>query len=235
MTKQEKNRVGDQQAFLSNGGCSTLRIVVLRFCWGVMLAALFLAGSVMAESEDPKPPPIPSTQSSGVDVNLSITVVPEPCDVGISGSDINGSELNFGSLLAAEFSQAGYVSRSKTFNLELTNCGDPDVAPNGPALTVSGNTIDAEHVSIFRDPSGSDDSASEGLGFIFHLGPEGKINLDSDLVINNRENPLSYPLVKFDDGRAQLPVTVAVARGKDIKVIRPGSLVARVAFTYSYP
>ncbi|KMW72583.1 hypothetical protein TI10_14135 [Photorhabdus luminescens subsp. luminescens] len=232
MIRQEKNRVGDQQAFLSNGGCSTLRMVMLRFCWGVMLAALFLAGSVMAESEDAKPPPIPSTQSSGINVNLFVTVVPEPCDVGISGGDISGSELNFGSLLAAEFSYAGYVSRSKTFNLELTNCGDPDSAPNGPALTVSGNTIDAEHVSIFRDP---DDSVSEGLGFIFHLGPEGNINLDSDLVINNRENPLSYPLVEFEDGRALLPVTVAVARGKDIKVIRPGPLVARVAFTYSYP
>ncbi|OCA52446.1 fimbrial protein [Photorhabdus namnaonensis] len=233
MTRQEKNRVGDQQAFLSNGGCSTLRIVVLRFCWGVMLAALFLAGSVMAESEDPKPPPIPSTQSSGVDVNLSITVVPEPCDVGISGSDINGSELNFGSLPAAEFSQAGYISNPRRFTLELTNCGDPDVAPNGPVITVSGNTIDAEQGSIFRDPvSGSDDNASEGLGFIVHLGDEGKIGWDN-LVINNHENRLDS--LFFDDGRAQLQVTAAVARGKDSKVIRPGSLIARVAFTYSYP
>ncbi|MCW7761254.1 fimbrial protein [Photorhabdus luminescens] len=230
MTRQEKNRVGDQQAFLSNGGCSTLRIVVLRFCWGVMLAALFLAGSVMAESKDRS---IPSTKSSGIDVTLAITVVPEPCDVGISGSDINGSELNFGSLPAAEFSQAGHISSPKRFNLELTNCGDPDVSPSGPVITVSGNTIDAEQGSIFRGPvSGSDDNASEGLGFIVHLGGEGKIDW-GNLVINNHENRLDS--LFFDDGRAQLPVTVAVARGKDSKVIRPGSLIARVAFTYSYP
>ncbi len=188
----------------------------------------------MAESEDPKKPPFPPTQSSGINVALSIAVVPEPCDVGISGGDINGSELNFGSLPAAEFSQAGDVSSTKRFNLELTNCGDPDAAPNGPDITVSGSTIDAEQGSIFRDPvSGSDDNASEGLGFIFHLGDdEKKINLDSDLVINNLENPLN---LLFEDGRAQLPVMVAVARGKDSKIIRPGSLIARVAFTYSYP
>ncbi|CAQ82294.1 MULTISPECIES: fimbrial protein [Photorhabdus] len=232
MTRQEKNRVGDQPAFLSNGGCSTLRIVVLRFCWGVMLAALFLAGSVMAESEDPKPP-FPSTKSSGINVDLFITVVPEPCDVGISGDDINGSELNFGSLPAAEFSQAGHISNPRRFNLELTNCGDPDVSPSRPVITVSGNTIDAEQGSIFRGPvSGSYDNASEGLGFIVHLGGEGKIDW-GNLVINNHENRLDS--LFFDDGRAQLPVTVAVARGKDSKVIRPGSLIARVAFTYSYP
>ncbi len=185
----------------------------------------------MAASEDPKKP-FPSTQSSGINVDLLITVVPEPCDVGISGSDINGSELNFGSLPAAEFSQAGHISSPRRFNLELTHCGDPDVAPNGPAITVSGNTIDAEQGSIFRDPvSGSDDNASEGLGFIVHLGDEGKIGW-GNLVVNNRENPLN---LLFEDGRAQLQVTAAVARGKDIKVIRPGSLIARVAFTYSYP
>ncbi len=185
----------------------------------------------MAESEDPKAPP--PTKSSGIDVNLKITVVPEPCDVGISGGDINGSELNFGSLPAAEFSQAGHISSPRRFNLELTHCGDPDVSPNGPVITVSGNTIDAEQGSIFRGPvSGSDDSASEGLGFIVHLGDEGKIDW-GNLVVNNRENPLLN--VEFDDGRAQLPVMVAVARGKDSKIIRPGSLIARVAFTYSYP
>ncbi len=187
----------------------------------------------MAESEDPKKPRFPPTQSSGIDVHLKITVLPEPCDVGISGGDINGSELNFGSLPAAEFSQAGDVSSTKRFNLELTNCGDPDVSPNGPVITVSGNTIDAEQGSIFRDPvSGSDDNASEGLGFIVHLGDEGKIGWDN-LVINNHENRLDS--LFFDDGRAQLPVMVAVARGKDSKIIRPGSLIARVAFTYSYP
>ncbi|MBS9438311.1 type 1 fimbrial protein [Photorhabdus noenieputensis] len=207
-----------------------LRMVMLRLCWG-MLVLLFLAGGVMAESEDPKAPP--ATRSSGIDVDLFITVVPEPCDVGISGSDINGSELNFGSLPAAEFSQAGHISNPRRFNLELTNCGDPDVSPNGPVITVSGNTIDAEQGLVFRDPvSGSDDNASEGLGFIVHLGDEGKIGWD-DLVINNHENRLDS--LFFDDGRAQLPVTVAVARGKDSKVIRPGSLIARVAFTYSYP
>ncbi|WP_036768284.1 fimbrial protein [Photorhabdus australis] len=233
MTRREKNRVSDQAALLSNGGCSTLRMVILRLCWGI-LVSLCLAGGVMAESEDPKKPPFPPTQSSGINVALSIAVVPEPCDVGISGGDINGSELNFGSLPAAEFSQAGDVSSTKRFNLELTNCGDPDAAPNGPDITVSGSTIDAEQGSIFRDPvSGSDDNASEGLGFIFHLGDdEKKINLDSDLVINNLENPLN---LLFEDGRAQLPVMVAVARGKDSKIIRPGSLIARVAFTYSYP
>lgn len=186
----------------------------------------------MAESEDPKKPPFPSTRSSGINVELSITVVPEPCDVGISGSDINGSELNFGSLPAAEFSQAGHISSPRRFNLELTHCGDPDAAPYGPAITVSGNTIDAEQGSIFRDPvSGSDDNASEGLGFIVHLGDEGKIGW-GNLVVNNRENPLN---LLFEDGRAQLQVTAAVARGKDSKIIRPGSLIARVAFTYSYP
>ncbi len=185
----------------------------------------------MAESKDRS---IPSTQSSGINVNLKISVVPEPCDVEISGSDINGSELNFGSLLAAEFSYAGYISSPKTFNLEFTNCGDPLVAVRGPILTVSGNTIDAEQGSIFRDPvSSSDDSASEGVGFIFHLGDEGKIGWNN-LVINNHGYPLNS-LVGFWDGRAQLPVTVAVARRKDSKVIRPGSLIARVAFTYSYP
>ncbi|PQQ31884.1 type 1 fimbrial protein [Photorhabdus luminescens] len=209
-----------------------LRMVILRLCCG-MLVLLCLAGGVMAESEDPKKPRFPPTQSSGIDVHLKITVLPEPCDVGISGGDINGSELNFGSLPAAEFSQAGDVSSTKRFNLELTNCGDPDVSPNGPVITVSGNTIDAEQGSIFRDPvSGSDDNASEGLGFIVHLGDEGKIGWDN-LVINNHENRLDS--LFFDDGRAQLPVMVAVARGKDSKIIRPGSLIARVAFTYSYP
>ncbi|EYU15385.1 fimbrial protein [Photorhabdus aegyptia] len=233
MTRREKNRVDDQPAFLSNGGCSTLRMVMLRLCWGI-LVLLFLAGGVMAASEDPKKP-FPSTQSSGINVELLITVVPEPCDVGISGSDINGSELNFGSLPAAEFSQAGHISNPRRFTLELTNCGDPDVAPNAPVITVSGNTIDAEQGAIFRDPvSGSDDNASEGLGFIFYLGggKEKKIGWDN-VVINNHENRLDS--LFFDDGRAQLPVTVAVARGKDSKVIRPGSLIARVAFTYSYP
>ncbi|QXF31940.1 hypothetical protein B0X70_01160 [Photorhabdus akhurstii] len=232
MTRREKNRVSDQAALLSNGGCSMLRMVMLRLCCG-MLVLLCLAGGVMAESEDPKKPPFPPTQSSGINVNLAITVVPESCDVGISGSDINGSELNFGSLPAAEFSQAGHISNPRRFTLELTHCGDPDVSPNGPVITVSGNTIDAEQGLVFRDPvSGSDDNASEGLGFIVHLGDEGKIGWDN-LVINNHENRLDS--LFFDDGRAQLPVMVAVARGKDSKIIRPGSLIARVAFTYSYP
>ncbi len=189
----------------------------------------------MAESEDPKKPPFPPTQSSGIDVHLKITVLPEPCDVGISGGDINGSELNFGSLPAAEFSQAGHISSPRRFNLELTNCGDPDAVLNGPVITVSGNTIDAEQGSIFRDPvSGSDDNASEGLGFIFYLGDDGEKQIGwGNLVINNHENPLDS--LFFEDGRAQLPVTVAIARGKDSKIIRPGSLIARVAFTYSYP
>lgn len=197
------------------------------------MVLLFLASSVMAD--DPKSktgPKYPPTRTSGVNVQLNVVVYPDPCDIEIDGGDMKGSELNFGSLLAAKFSHEGDVSATKSFKLKLTNCGDPDSVGFVPLLTVSGNTIDAEHGSIFSDPSSGDPGASEGLGFIILIGEEKKeIGLNDDLVTNHRK--IKVP-VEFDEGSGEADVTVAIARGRDSKVIQPGTLIAHVTFTFSY-
>ncbi|AWK40251.1 MULTISPECIES: fimbrial protein [Photorhabdus] len=234
-TEQKKSRLNDPSTFLPKGRNPVLQVVMRCFCWSSVMVLLFLASSVMADDPNPKPktgPKYPPTITSGIDVQVNVTVYPDPCDIEIDGDDINGSELNFGSLLAAEFSHEGDVSATKSFKLKLTNCGDPDSVGFVPKLTVSGNTIDAEHGSIFSDPNSGDPGASEGLGFIILIGEEKKeIGLNDDLIINHRE--INVP-VEFDEGSGETDVTVAIARGRDSKVIQPGTLIAHVTFTFSY-
>ncbi|RAX12689.1 fimbrial protein [Photorhabdus bodei] len=232
-TEQKKSRLNDPSTFLPKGRNPVLQVVMRCFCWSSVMVLLFLASSVMAD--DPKSktgPKYPPTRTSGVNVQLNVVVYPDPCDIEIDGGDMKGSELNFGSLLAAKFSHEGDVSATKSFKLKLTNCGDPDSVGFVPLLTVSGNTIDAEHGSIFSDPSSGDPGASEGLGFIILIGEEKKeIGLNDDLVTNHRK--IKVP-VEFDEGSGEADVTVAIARGRDSKVIQPGTLIAHVTFTFSY-
>ncbi|WP_387690018.1 fimbrial protein [Photorhabdus sp. RM71S] len=235
-TEQKKSRLNDQSTFLTKGRNPVLQVVMRCFCWSSVTVLLFLASSVMADDSKSKTEPkYPATITSGVNVQLRVNVYPDPCDIEIGGGDMKGSELNFGSLLAAEFSHEGNVSAPKSFKLKLTNCGDPGSLGLIPKITVSGNTIDAEHGVIFSDPSSGDSGTSEGLGFIILIeeNEKKKIGLNDQLSINHQE--MEFPFqVEFDEGSAEMYVMVAIARGIDSKVIQPGTLIAHVTFTYSY-
>ncbi|MDB6371758.1 fimbrial protein [Photorhabdus bodei] len=235
-TEQKKSRLNDPSTFLPKGRNPVLQVVMRCFCWGSVMVLLFLASSVMAD-DSKTGPKYPPTITSGVDVILRVSVFPDPCDIEIGGGDMKGSELNFGSLLAAEeFSHEGDVSAPKSFKLKLTNCGDPESLGLTPRITVSGNTIDGEYGSIFSDPSSGDSGTSEGLGFIILIeeNEKKKIGLNDHLSINHQE--MEFPFqVEFDEGSVEMYVMVAIARGRDSKIIQPGTLIAHVTFTYSYP
>ncbi|EQB98451.1 hypothetical protein B738_24627 [Photorhabdus temperata subsp. temperata M1021] len=206
-----------------------LCIVMRRFCWGIILALPFLAGGVMAKG------PM-ETRTNGVKVTLSADIYPDPCGVEIGsgdGSHMNGSTLDFGSLPAAKFKNAGDILDPQTFVLKLTDCGDPSVLGIQPNITVVGDTIAGTN-KVFRDPD-SDDSlgrTSKGLGFVFAVGDQQEIEQEDNWLMNNIPTELSDD-IEVASG-VSIPMTVAITR-KGSEGIQPGALVAKVRFIFTYP
>uniref|UniRef100_UPI0036DE48C0 fimbrial protein n=1 Tax=Photorhabdus sp. RM322S TaxID=3342825 RepID=UPI0036DE48C0 len=222
VTGQEKNRLNDRLACLTKG-----RYAVMRYFCCSILVLLFLAGSGAAEGHYP-------TDTSGVNLELNAWVIPEPCDMEISG----GGTLDFGSLSAASFAKPGDILSPHKLQLKLTNCGYPNPdAENNPDIAVEGTTINSEH-NMFRDSDGSD--SSEGFGFVLMysaLSGGGGDEIDWDNLISTKKSTSLDDLeIEIEDQQAEVPIVVAIARKRqgDGDVIRPGQLHASVTFTFTY-
>jgi Fimbrial protein. len=99
-----------------------------------------------------------------ISVRVTQQVTPANCDLSLSGSDIAGGTVDFGTLQSADLSGAGQVSASKTFNLVLANCGI-NAVNMAPHIAVTGKALGAGNDAfLFKD-----NGLSDGLGFIFRF------------------------------------------------------------------
>ncbi|MGV7963243.1 fimbrial protein [Photorhabdus tasmaniensis] len=222
-TGQEKNRLNNPLVCLIKGRYAVMRC----FCCS-LLVLLFLVGSGAAEGHL-------VTDTSGVDVQIRASIIPDPCDIEISGLS-GGGTLDFGSLSAASFAKPGDILSPHKLQLKLTNCGYPNANTDSiPEIFVEGTTIN-NTVNMFRDSDGPD--SSEGFGFVLMysaMSDDGGDEINWDNLI-----PAVVPTslddlgIEIDDQQAEVPLVVAIARERQGDVIRPGQLHASVTFTFLY-
>ncbi len=219
-TGQEKNRLNNPLVCLIKGRYAVMRC----FCCS-LLVLLFLVGSGVAEGHSP-------TNTSGVEVQIRASIIPDPCDMEISG----GGTLDFGSLSAARFAKPGDILSPHKLQLKLTNCGYPNGnTVSTPYISVEGTTINSTD-NMFRDSDGPD--SSEGFGFVLMysaMSDDGGDDIDwDDLISTEIPTSLDDLGIEIDDQQAEVPIVVAIARERQGDVIRPGQLHASVTFTFTY-
>jgi type 1 fimbria pilin len=169
------------------------------------------------------------------DVTLNTFIVPDPCDVTLGGGDMTAGAIDFGDIDSSTLSAKEQYTPSKTFNVQLSNCGAD--LPNGssikPKITVTGTVIGTgTDLFLFRDT----DSTANNLGFIFRFndttvtwgGPKG----------GNVQNGSVFDLSGITNWKnGNIPVAVAVSSGSSATVNGKGAaglLKASVKFTFDY-
>ncbi|NHB88201.1 fimbrial protein [Photorhabdus tasmaniensis] len=220
-TGQEKNRLNNPLVCLIKGRYAVMRC----FCCSILVLLFLVSNGAAAKVYSP-------TNTSGVDVELTASIIPDPCDIEISG----GGTLDFGSLSAASFAKPGDILSPHKLQLKLTNCGYPNANTFSiPEIFVEGTTIN-NTLNMFRDSDGPD--SSEGFGFVLMysaMSDDGgdEINWDNLIpaVIPTSLDDLG---IEIDDQQAEVPLVVAIARERQGDVIRPGQLHASVTFTFLY-
>lgn len=178
----------------------------------------------------------PTTASAVVNVTVNETIVPDHCEVSLSGLDAVDS-LDWGNLSSESLSTPGAVSDVKTFNLSLTKCGN-SYGSTVPTITVSGTAVGASSTSaeyLFRQPN----SVAQGVGFILRfndtsvtwIGGGKDPNLKNGTIISPSGGDLMLPGT-WKSG-TPIPIAVALSTG-DLNRPLAGYVQGSVAFTFEY-
>ncbi|HEJ7994299.1 TPA: fimbrial protein [Serratia liquefaciens] len=171
-----------------------------------------------------------------ISVRVTQQVTPANCDISLSGSDIAGGTVDFGTLQSADLSGVGLVSASKTFNLVLANCGI-NAVNMAPHITVTGKALGAGNDAFLFKDNGS----SDGLGFIFRFdgssvtwtsgsADEKNMQPGDDITTTTNAHGAKLPASWLN---ATIPVAVAVSTGERAAQAS-GDLAATATFTFEY-
>ncbi|WII85139.1 hypothetical protein N5863_29030 (plasmid) [Klebsiella pasteurii] len=179
---------------------------------------------------------LPATVSAAVHVTVNETIVPEHCEVNLSGLDAAES-MDWGNLTSESLNKPAAVSEVKIFNLSLTKCGN-SYGSTVPTITVSGSaigTIPASSEYLFRQSS----SKAQGVGFIMRfndtsvtwIGKGNDPNLKNGTIISTSGGDLKLP-ENWKTG-APIPIAVALSTG-DLNRQTAGYVQGSVSFTFEY-
>lgn len=171
-----------------------------------------------------------------VKVTVNETIVPDHCEVNLTGFDAADS-MDWGNISSESLSTPGSVSDVKVFSLSLTKCGN-SYGSTVPTITVSGTSIGTTPASseyLFWQPS----SKAQGVGFIMRfndtsvtwIGKGNDPNLKNGTVISTSGGDLALP-GNWKSG-TPIPIAVALSTG-DLSSQSAGYIQGSVTFTFEY-